>query len=585
MSSEYQRYPGGLQGALVPRRAAPPDADALELGERVIVLGSDVAGHRARLGDGDVVIVAQVTEQAFGPRVRFYYSLDRRSGLPAGWEWREVVRVGAIEIERPLAGGLPAAQIRHLRDRAIDAAGGLVGDEIGFGLLLRRTDPLAAVPDDVELPGVWLDAVVDDDPGPIWLANRVPEPNMGAVPHSWATLSFEIHRQTLEPFDLTTLELSVAGQVAISGGVLQAPFIGTIDTSDPPVIVVEIDIGALEPASSLPVDVELSVATEGADSLATTWTWIWSDTIAPTILEAGEASPTTIWVWSTEPLADPPGTDFSLAPADGPGYVPEVLAVRRVDATTLALDLDEELTIGRAYTITGSLIDLEGNTTPSSIELLVERYRPPERLVDVYGWFPRQNRIDDSTGGLLFFSRMVQDALERTLTRSGKLGELALPDLIPTRYLPAALLSLGCPWPPDLLTEAQQRRLLGRLVAIYQVAGTVPGLKLAAQTLLGLDPEVRTGAEGSWWVLGQDVLGEGTIIAPGNDDPFWYTFWFDFDDAESLTDEQLEWLARIANTLRGAQEHYGGLFTGVDTIFDFWELGVDTLGEETLLGG
>ncbi len=584
MATEFTRYPGGLQAALVPvGRSAPPDAEELGLGITAIVLGSDQADHQAQLGDGDSVVVTQTTSDVAGPRIRFLYSLDLRGGLPEGWAWHERVKAGAEDIERPIAGGIPTAQIRHLRDRAINAAGMFPGDQVLFGLVLRRTDPEAEVPATVELPGVWLDAVLDDDPGPLWLANRVPEPNATAIPHSWSTLELEVHSTSLEPLDLATLELEIAGEVAISAGEIQAPFTGSI-LLDAPNLFVTLEIGSLTPASSEIVDVLLTVETTGGlDVLNETWSWVWSDTIVPTIVEVGEATPLTLWVWASEDLADPPGGEFSLTPTDGPGYVPEVLAVTRISSTLFELTLDEELTIGRVYELSGALVDLEGNQGTSSISFAVSRFRPADRRVDVFNWFPTYNRKADE-GGLLLFARLVQDAFEKTLTRKDHWRWILHPDRCPARYLPAILLSYGCPWPPDLLTETQQRRLATALVSIMQLSGTSPGLIEAARVILGLTVEVRTGTESDWWVLEQGTMDVDTILAPDAGSPLWYTFWFDYATPGDLTADQLAWLDRIANTLRGAQEHYGGLYEASTSLYDFWILETDALDVDAILG-
>ncbi len=585
-ATHFTRYPGGLQLALVPRRAPPPDAEVLELGERAFVLGADVDGIEVELGDGDAVAVGQVLRYEAGARVRFLYSLDLRSDAPAGWAWHELVVAGAVSVERPIGGGLPTARVRHYRDVVVNGEVLEPGDEVAFGLVLRRTDMLEPLTTTVELPGVWLDAVRDDVPDALWMGNRVPEPDHTAIPHSWTTLAFDVYNASADPIDLGTLDLVVDGQQAILGGVVQLPFAGAV-TEDAPHLFVSLDISALTPSSSYVVDVQLEVETVGAtESLVSTWSWVWSDTTAPTLVEVGEATPTTLWVWASEALADPPGTGWLVVPVDGPGYVPTVLGVRVLGPTSFELELSEPLTIGRQYRLTGTIEDVEGNTAESSVLFDVIRFRPADRVVDVYSWLPRYNREADRAAGqsLLLFARAAQDALELTLTRSGDWLRVLQPDRCPERYLPALLLSFGCPWPPDLLTVTQQRRLATKLVEVYQLAGTAPGLELAAQVLLSLTVDVVVVTPETWWQIGFNALGVDTTIAPPNGHPVWYTFWFDIADPELLTQAQLEWLDRIANTLRGAQEHYGGVYELAVPQDQPWLIGFGQIGVDTLIG-
>ena len=176
------------------------------------------------------------------------------------------------------------------------------------------------------------------------------------------------------------------------------------------------------------------------------------------------------------------------------------------------------------------------------------------------------------------------DAFELLLVGSDRFLHIFDPDRYEARFLPALLQGHGCPWSADLLTEVQQRRLVEWLVPIMQLKGTKPGMVLAAQVLLDLEITVVTRSGSAWWEIGFNQLGVDTTIAPDAGAPVWYTFWFDTPNPETLTEYQLVWLDRIANTLRGAHEHYGGIYTLSVPSQTFWLVGINQLGVDTLIG-
>lgn len=176
---------------------------------------------------------------------------------------------------------------------------------------------------------------------------------------------------------------------------------------------------------------------------------------------------------------------------------------------------------------------------------------------------------------------VLQDSSNVIWNRADSLAYLRDPDYCPVGWLDAFLHTQSNPFTFPL-TENQKRRLLFVLTTILKRAGLAHNIEDAVAFFLGIDISVRPLIEGDWWVLGEDILGLGTILGP---DTTFAKNSYEIISPITLTEEQRRIIREIAEILDPADMHLLGIVEPGDNpaTLLFWELGVSSLGETTRL--
>ncbi len=402
---------------------------------------------------------------------------------------------------------------------------------------------------------------------------------------------------TGDPIDNAATQVFINGTLAYDGGAFQVGFSGTssVPFTDIRRIIVDPD-AAFSSEEAVTIRV-VSATTPATATIDESYIFTVEDITAPTVASALGLDTDKVLVTFSEEMraVSAANSDDILNPANytflsQPGIdVPavEVVAVSGVVRTgnlEVEVETDIELSPGVTYLVSvGAVEDLNGNkvAVPFNSALFVA-FLPPVpagRRFEIFKLYPKMNRREDITNTLLRFSRCLQDVLLLLLNDIDKWPDILDPDIAPEEFVDAMLCDMGNPFTFDL-SLADKRRLLRVLVDIYKEKGLAVGMENAVRFLLGIDIVVEPCTVDGW-ELGEDELGETTILGPGI---IALLYAFQIDSPVVFTTSQRDQVIKIATFMKPVNTHLKQIIepTGA-VIINHWELGFSELGEDTLL--
>lgn len=541
MASPFETALGLYQGRIRPTGWTP------EQGDYVYCLGHDLAGQTARISFGDDAVQIEQSVDVTGAKlVRFVIHERGPAAIPDGQGWTlETLLDGSVVVTLPLAEG----RERTRRDLALDVSQ-LTGDH-DIAVLLRAAGSDVA---EAELPGIYVDAwqLTTSEAQRPTIFNRDPEPGDLEVPLDGA-IAFDL--ADLDGVGVASaFDVYVDGEIAIAGGVLQAPWDGAS-------AITPLDFGfrvGLVPATSWESQsvhaVRVQASTTDGAQVDLTWTFTAKDISPPRVVSAFAPAHTQVRVTFDEALGAGAATaaNYTLALVSGaPAVTPEVVSAT-VEATgVVLLTLDIPQTPRAVYSVTAAAVeDAHGNAIAAPYNVAqwtgYECPKPAGRSLDLYAMWPRAYREQD-TGDLAGFIAIFQEIVDLILCELDRYHERVLdPDTADEVYVDQMLRDLGNPF-SIALSLTDKRRLLRVLVPLLRRRGTETGIEDAIRTLLGIDvtvvPVVPVDGPG----LGVVTMSGSFVLITGS---LGLRLAYDIVSPVLLTEAQRTQIRRIAGVMR-----------------------------------
>lgn len=453
------------------------------------------------------------------------------------------------------------------------------------------------MPFELELPGVWLDALVEDVAATgLVLINTTPEADEVEVAAS-TTISLDIADLDGGAPDLAATQVYVQTNdgpevLAFDAGTFQPGFAGPASATSAPqadVRRVTIDLTlALDSEMVVRVHV-LSASTLGA-TLDTTYAFTVADTSPPQLLAATATGLQTVELEFNEDVlqVSAGNTNDALNPANyvftrltAPAVDVVVASVAVLTTGAVVLTTDIPLTPGASYQLVASnLEDLLGNpiTAPFNMAVLAgfELPVPEGRAFSLLELVPEMNRQEDVTGALAAFLGILQEPTDLLLYDIDNFQDILDPDIASDGWVDAMLADLGNPFTFEL-ELIDKRRLLRVLVDIYKQKGTCVGIQNAIRFFVGVEVTCDEYNSGDTWELGVSELGEGSILGPSSQ---FLLYSFTVVSPIVLTQVQRDEITEIVEYMKPAHTHFLGLIEPtIPDIIDHLELGLSELGE------
>ena len=473
-----------------------------------------------------------------------------------------------------------------------------------YGVIPYGTDPYgnpeAPVAGDVievELPGVYVDALVfDETTEALLLLNMDPEKGSTGAPVN-THIVFEVFDTTGSTVDASMLNVAVDGVAAIVNGVFEAAFDGasstiTGDATDTLHVVID-------PLANFVSEAVVVVNVVAANNAAThtideTYVFKIDDVTAPKLLAARALGHMTVRVEYDEPMLAVSATGaadalnpalYTFTTASEPAVPIEAVSVAKVTDAEYDITLDIDMTPNAVYTVT--VVDVEDIFDNAIVapdnDADFNGYAcpaPEDRdfvLWDMVG--PLQKQMDDGDGTYEKMIACFQEVVDLLLCLADGFAEIYDPDYGSEVFVDAMLADLGNPFKFSL-TLVDKRRLIRVLLDIYRLKGTAQGIINAVRFFVGIEVEVEPLNDPEfYWMLGEEELGWDTYLGP-SEQVLLYSFRINAPYA--LTETERERITEIAEYMRPAHEHLVEVAEPDDAGEpDHWEIGESLLGEET----
>lgn len=411
-------------------------------------------------------------------------------------------------------------------------------------------------------------------------------------------LSFVLFDTAGPAVDDAEVSIHVNGVLVYDGGSWLEGWTGAVELPYPSAV--RFLLTAPAPFGSLEtVQVQVEAKTlDSAGTIDTTYAFQTEDVAGPEIAAVMVPSLTTVYVHFDEAVYLGTGTEFysalnpanyTLAALTVPAAVVAVASVVELDAATVALTLDVELTADAVYRLSLlQITDLHLNRMgePAAADLTA----PPldvaeERRFDLWRFIPEINRREDDprnggSGALRLFVTCLNEVTALLLRDVDHWTDILDPDFAAERYLDAMLLDMGNPFDFDL-SEIDKRRLLRVLVQVYREKGTAPGIENVVLFFLGLTITVRNAIGFGKWTLGTSALGIDTVLGPSAE---WDRRSFFLTSPIALTAEQRAQIWDLATYMKPAGTHIAALIEPAEPApYDPVELGRSALGVDWIL--
>lgn len=591
----FNANPAAEASRILPVGIVPAD------GTHVYCLGRDLPGLVEYMLPGNYVEIAQdVTTTA----TTLAFQARTRAGvlpLPSGYAWKASMLIDNVEIgARTIYRELPIDWDWKLNWGAL-AAG---SHRLAFRLTLTgpALAPAPAFPYlVVEIPAFYLDnLVLSTDTAP-QITNEGPAINQGISngygPPNTTSIVFDVFDVTAGGVRATSINVTVNGQPAISGGAFQAGWTGTIagDSS----MLAHVTLTPTSPFTSAQIITVAASASNHVPQTATkTWQFEVADTTPPamySVVAIGTETLRVTWTKAID-LDDPTDADdglnqslYTLVPlppdALTPAVTPIVVGATIVNLgnpSVIDLTTDIELSPGVPYRLTESGVsDTVGNVSSGSI--VFTAFVPPKpaaRQWDIYRMLPQLNRQeDDPTYDLKKFIACIQEVTDLLLYDIDTWPEILDVDVAGEAFLDAMLADLGNPF-PFVLDELHKRKLIRLLVSIYKQKGTAIGIINTVRFFTGLTVTITTYT-GDTMHLGISELGVDWILGPGTR---FALYSFRVVSGVTLTADQRAAITFIARYMKVAHEHFIEIVEPTTPpVYDPVELGVSHLGVDWLL--
>lgn len=448
---------------------------------------------------------------------------------------------------------------------------------------------------EVELPGLWLDAVVlDSSPAALVVASRSPQPDDTDVLKSTnVELLLVVTTTTGATISLASTKVYIDGVLAFDGGTFQTGFDGAGSLHEVVPGPTHMRRVVIDPTtdflSEAVVSVRVVSATSTGATLDETYSFTVEDLTAPRVVTAQATSHTKVLVSFDEPLkqVDASASDdalnaasYAVTPLDSPAVTPTVTSVRAVSDSVVELTLDVRASFGRRYRVTVvDVEDLEGNAVVAPFNTAdftaPACSSPAERDFNLYRMLPEMNRREDETQDLYKFALCLQEVTDMLLCEVDRFADFLDPDTTTAAGVEAMLGDLGNPFAFDP-TDEERRRLVRLLVPLYKQKGTDPGIRNAVRLFLGFEVTL-TPYLGEGLSLGESELGVDWVLGPSTS---FMRYAFDVNVGVNLTDEQRERLRAIVVYMKPSHTHLVNIVEPeVPLVVDHLELGLSELGE------
>lgn len=241
-----------------------------------------------------------------------------------------------------------------------------------------------------------------------------------------------------------------------------------------------------------------------------------------------------------------------------PSFSPAVVSATQIDAQTVQLELLQELSANRPYTLVvhnvGDVADpvnvaseITFNFTSEPLPQVANRHmRLWEDLI------PAINKREDTSGDNERFIRCLDDITQFLLYDTDRFSDLLDPIFTLEKALDPLLAHLGNPFSfvNDSLTK---RKTINGLIQTFKDSGVERGVENAVQFFLGLNVDVRPFNLVEGWILGESFLGVDTFL---NTDVSFLLYSFEIVSTVALTDTQRDTITEIANVIKPAHTHF-----------------------------
>jgi phage tail-like protein len=574
-----QRGPGTLVDRIAPTGWAPPQGDF------AWVFGNDLPGWTAKFMTGDGARIEQTA--AVSParimRARGYFR-GPRAALPTGWAWEAFGGTSS--------GDLWVVQLTPGSARSVDdlifSTRSYPGD-VRFGI--RLTGPGSTVAE-IEIPAFYLDDIVGDDaPSDIVVANRSPSPGETNVDRD-AVIRFDLIETTGSgEIDLAETQIYVDGVLAYDNGAQPGYTVNVthvMDGHERFAITLPYDMASV---STVPVVVHAE--SDLGAKIDEEWSFTIEDYTPPRVVSATAVGEQIVRIVFDEEVLAEDATDsadalnpdnYEFLRLAAPSVSLNAVSISLVSVDTVDVAVDVPMTMGVQYrVIVSNVEDIDENV----IEAPYDRAdfsgwvcpAPADRRFDLWRMIPRINRDEDVTRDLYKFIAILQEVVNLELCLIDRWTDILDVDIAAERYLDQMLITLGNPFDFDLDVDGK-RKLVRILVAIYKLKGTAPGIISTIRFFLGLEVTVEAYTS-IGWILGEDLLGESTILGPGTSRE---RYSFDVIATVFLTDEQRTLIRKLVDYMKPAHTHLINIVEPtIPTVIDHLELGLSSLGETWIL--
>lgn len=543
-------------------------------GSGSVVLGHTDPGNPARLSDGDNITVSQAGDFDDVVIVRARGRAIFHQETPSGHDWSITMSTGGSTVTLfDLSHVAGSGYEIELNDLAIPI-GTLVGAqtlELGLSFGGGSGTVLA------QLPTVIFDQLIFDNDATqeLDLVNRFPHPNQVEVPEDMVSWVFTVIDFTGTGLDLNATTIEIEGVIVYTGGAQVAPYTVATASVGPGGVGTEFTV-TVDPSEPLfqfiseqQVSVKVVTATNApVKTLTEVYVFNIADTIVPVISTVAMQDKKTLrvefdddMVMDTTVFGALNTENYQVRPNEStvPAVTMEVVAVTQVSSTTVDLAFDIESSFEKQYdlTVSNTVQDTNGNTIDADGRMVeftsFSPNFPEDRDFQLANMLPSLNIKEDDTGDLEKFLGIFQDMTDLLLCEVDEFSEIFDPDVCPLAFLDAMLMDLGNPFDFIALTEIDKRRLVRILVEVYQQKGTADGIMNAVRFFLEVEVEIVPVNSTAFWLIGQDLLGVTTFLAPPIGSPLWYSF--DIVSEDVLTADQRDKILKIADYMKPAHEH------------------------------
>lgn len=460
---------------------------------------------------------------------------------------------------------------------------------------------------ELELPLFGVDEIlVDNSTADLVVINRSPTPNETGIELT-AVIEFDLVDATglAAPQEAATqvfvtvdngTDAPVEALAYDGAGGFQVGYTGILSlVSTPYVDARHFVIHPSVPFPSLGI-ITVRIETSAPITLSTSYIFTAEDLTTPIVQRADSNAKKTVRVIFDESVkqVSATGTDDALNPENytfarlNTYPVPAVnvvaTAVSTVSSQEVEVTIDIEITPGQPYSVTVlNVTDDAGNAVVAPFNVVsFLGYTPPKpatRNFDYFRMMPAINRTEDILHEFEAFCLCIQEVIDFLLCSIDEWTDILDVDKADEQYLDAMLCDMANPFDFDL-SVVDKRRLIRVLLALYQQKGTIVGIQNVIRFFLGFEVEI-TPYLADGWLIGEGILGETTILAPGSS---YNRFAFEVVVSQVITTEQEARLVELVNFMKPAQDHLARVVTPTTPdVVDHLELGLSSLGETWIL--
>lgn len=241
-----------------------------------------------------------------------------------------------------------------------------------------------------------------------------------------------------------------------------------------------------------------------------------------------------------------------------PSFTPAITAAEQIDAQTIALTLDQELSPGRPYTLYCTNINdvsyIPNTMTLSSVGFSAQPLPViTNRNFSLWDNFiPGINKRQDTSGDNQRLVRCFDEVTQLLLNDIDNFGNLQDVDLMPDDALDVTLANLGNPF-LFLDSNLTKRKTINGLVQTFKDKGIDRGIENAVLFFTGIVVTIRAFNLEDAWILGESSLGDDTILGTSED---FLIYSFELVTDTILSDTQQTIIQQIVSEIQPAHTHF-----------------------------